>query len=257
MLLVIDIGNTNMEFGIFSNDTLIASFRLKTNRDITSDEIGLFCTQFFNVHNLDRMAVKDVVIASVVPQVVYSMTNAVFKYFSKQPLIAGDNLPIPIENQYENPKEVGVDRLIAAIAAYEKYGGPLIVVDFGTATTFDAVSKRGEYMGGAIYPGIKISMDALFSNTAKLPRVELIKPKKIIGTNTVESMQSGILYGYAGAVANIVNLFRGEIGGNPRVVATGGLARLINTHGNLFAEIDSALTLHGLKSIYKKYKNTF
>lgn len=228
MLLAIDIGNTNMEFGVFSGNEIIASFRLVTNRDITSDEIGLFTSQFFQENSLDRRDISDIVIASVVPQVMYSITNAVKKYFyNKVPLIVGDNLPFDIVNCYDNPRDVGADRLVAAIAAYKKYGGPLIVVDFGTATTFDAIGPAGEYLGGAIYPGIKISMDALFTKAAKLPRVELVRPASVIGRNTVTSLQSGAVNGYVGAVRNIVSLMKREMGGDVRVVATGGLAKLV------------------------------
>ncbi|MCI8648853.1 MAG: type III pantothenate kinase [Anaerotruncus sp.] len=253
MLLAIDIGNTNIEFGVFSGKEMIASFRLGTNRDITSDEVGLFTSQFFQESGLDRHDIDDIIIASVVPQVMYSITNAVKKYFyNKVPLVVGDNLPFPIENLYDNPKDVGADRLVAAIAAYHKYGGPLIVVDFGTATTFDAISQSGQYLGGAIFPGIKISMDALFSNTAKLPRVELVRPDRVIGTNTVTSMQSGAIYGYVGAVKNIVHEMSLELGGNPKVVATGGLAKMVGDETNLFIAIDRTLTLDGLYLIYNQ-----
>lgn len=256
MLLAIDIGNTNMEFGVFDGAELVGSFRLNTNRDITSDEVGLFTCQFFQVNGLERSAIDDIVISSVVPQVMYSISNAIKKYFfNKVPLVIGDNLELDIENMYDNPKEVGADRLVAAVAAFHKYGGPLIVVDFGTATTFDAIGRRGEYLGGAIYPGIKISMDALFSKTAKLPRIELVHPERVIGNNTVISMQSGAVYGYVGAVTNIVGAMIGELGGDTHVIATGGLARLVGDEAEgLFEAIDRALTLDGLRIIYDLHK---
>lgn len=254
MLLAIDIGNTNMEFGVFNGAEIIGSFRLNTNRDITSDEVGLLTCQFFQGSGLDRREIDAVIIASVVPQVMYSITNAVKKYFyHKTPLIVGDNLPLDIINLYDNPKEVGADRLVAAIAAYHKYGGPLIVVDFGTATTFDAIGREGQYMGGAIYPGIKISMDALFSNTAKLPRVELVRPPRIIGRNTVSSLQAGAVYGYVGAVTNIVQTMIAELGEQTTVIATGGLAKLVGSETNLFSAIDRSLTLDGLRILYDRY----
>lgn len=254
LLLAIDIGNTNMEFGIISQGKLKANFRLGTNRDVTSDEVGLLTAQFFAIQGIDRADVGDIIITSVVPQVMYSISNMIKKYFGgKQPLIVGDNIPFPIVNRYDNPKEVGADRLVAAIAAYRKYGGPAIVVDFGTATTFDAVGADGAYLGGSIYPGIKISMDALFQKASKLPRVELVDPGTVIGRNTVQSMQAGAVYGYVGAVKNIVGLMRVHLGEKTRVIATGGLSKMIGRQSGLFDYIDKSLTLDGLAMIYEMY----
>ena len=254
MLLAIDIGNTNMEFGVFEGTDLRASFRLGTNRNITSDEVGLFICEFFRENELDRHQVEDVIVASVVPQVMHSITSAIRKYFfQKKPLVVGDNVFAPIVNKYENPKEVGADRLVAAVGAYHKYGGPLVVVDFGTATTFDAVDADGAYLGGVIYPGIRISMDALFTQAAKLPRVELIRPPHIIGRNTVTSLQAGAVYGYVGAVTNIVTGVKAELGGQATVIATGGLASLIGNETDIFYAIDRTLTLDGLVIIYQAY----
>lgn len=250
MLLAIDIGNTNMEFGVFKEDRMIGSFRLGTNRDITSDEVGLFTSQFFRENGLERGDVADVIVASVVPQVMHAITSAIRKYFNKTPLVVGDNVTLNIQNRYDEPSAVGTDRLVSAIAAYHKYGGPLIVVDFGTATTFDAVGSDGSYLGGAIYPGIRISMDALFTKTSKLPRVELVRPDRVIGRNTVSSMQAGAVYGYVGAVRNIISEIRSELGKDAAVIATGGLARLVGDNTDLFAVIDSSLTLDGLLLIY-------
>ncbi|WP_040197653.1 type III pantothenate kinase [Candidatus Soleaferrea massiliensis] len=252
MLLAIDIGNTNMEFGVFEDDRMLTNFRLGTNRDITSDEVGLFTSQFFTIQQIDMKSVQDIIITSVVPQVMYSITNAMRKYFDKEPLIVGDNIKLDIVNKYDNPKEVGADRLVNAIIAYKKYGGPVIVVDFGTATTFDAVDETGAYLGGSIYPGIKISADALFQKTSKLPRIELLKPEHVIGLNTIESMQSGILYGYAGAVKNIVDMISREFAHpeSVKVIATGGLSKMIGTVTGIFDAIDKRLTLEGLKLIY-------
>jgi type III pantothenate kinase len=258
MLLAIDIGNTNMEFGVFEGEKLLGSFRLITNRDITSDEIGLSVCQFFQFNGFDRKDIGDVAIASVVPQVMYSINNAINRYFfGKKPLVVGNNLPYEILNLYDNPQEVGADRIVAAVAAYQKYGGPLIVVDFGTAITFDAIGKNGEYVGGAIFPGIKISMDALFFHAAKLPRVELTRPPRTIGRNTINSLQAGAFYGYVGAVTNIVNTMSAELSRERpvSVIATGGMARLIGAQTNLFAAIDRTLTLDGLRILYDRYQN--
>ncbi len=255
MLLAIDIGNTNMEFGVFKGSEIMASFRLGTNRDITSDEVGLFASQFFLNNHIDRTDIDDIIIASVVPQVMYSVTNAIKKYFyNKVPLVVGDNIDLDIINLYDNPGDVGADRLVASIGAHHKYGGPLIVVDFGTATTFDAIGKNGEYLGGAIYPGIKISMDALFNKTAKLPRVELVRPERVIGRNTIVSLQSGIVNGYVGAVTHIISLIQNELGASARVIATGGLARLIDDASDVFETIDRSLVLDGLRIIYDQYQ---
>lgn len=253
MLLTIDIGNTNMEFGVFDGERLIANFRLVTKRNITSDEVGLMLLQFLNVHKIDCAAIEDAVIASVVPQVMYSVTNAIKKYIGKNALIVGENLKIDVENRYKNKNEVGCDRLVNAFAAYRLYGGNknLIVVDFGTATTFDVVDLNGAYLGGLIFPGIKISMEALFTNASKLPRVELNRPKSVIGRDTVSSMQSGAMYGYVGAVENIVDSVNSEIGEKCRVIATGGLSGLINEETDCFDLVDKTLTLKGMRLIYK------
>ncbi len=253
VILALDIGNTNMEFGLFEGRELRFSFRLGTNRDATSDEIGIMAAQFFAATNVDRKAVEEVLISSVVPQVMYSVNNAMVKYFGRRPLVVGANLPVRIENRYGNPSEVGSDRLVAALGAYRKYGGPLIVVDFGTATTFDAVSGDGAYLGGAIYPGIKISMDALFQKASKLPKVELVDPGKVIGTTTVSSMQAGAMYGYQGAVLNIVERMRQEMGANAKVIATGGLSQMIDPKKEIFDTIDRRLMLDGLIMIYEDY----
>ena len=194
MLFVVDVGNTNMEFGVYEQGKLCQSFRLVTRRDITSDEVGLQIRTFFSIHGLRPEDVEDVVVTSVVPQVMYSMKNAFRKYLGKEPLVVQENLEIPIVNRYSNPAEVGADRLVNAFAALKKYGAPLIVVDFGTATTFDVIDASGAYLGGSIYPGIKVSLDALVGNTSKLPRVEIEPPAKVVGDNTVASIQSGIVY---------------------------------------------------------------
>lgn len=254
MLLAIDIGNTNIEFGVFEEEESVGRFRLGTNRDATSDEIGLFLTQFFTINHIGRDRIDDIIITSVVPQVMHSVGNAMRKYVGREPLIVGENIFVDIENLYEHPREVGADRLVNTVAAHAKYGGPLVVVDFGTATTFDAVSKSGAYLGGAIYPGVRISMSALFEKTAKLPRVELVETRDVIGKNTVASMQAGVMFGYAGAVRGIVEQMERQLAQGPvRVIGTGGLSSLIGRQSpDLFHAIDRTLTLDGLRLLYHR-----
>ncbi len=253
MILVIDIGNTTMEFGLYEGDSLTGVFRLGSKRDITSDEVGLFVTQFFEYRKLSVSDVSDVIISSVVPQVNYSVCSAVRKYFDREPLVIGENIFCSMPNLYENPKEVGADRLVDSYAAFKKYGGPLIIVDFGTATTCEAVSEKGEYLGGIIYPGIKTSMDALYEKAAKLPKIEILKPEFALGKNTVSSMQSGAYYGYLGAIDMMVRNLKATIGENAKVVATGGFARLF-AEEKLFDYIDQRLPLEGIKMVYEDSK---
>ena len=253
MILVIDIGNTTMEFGLYDGDSLSGVFRLGSKRDITSDEVGLFVTQFFEYKGFSVSEVSDVIISSVVPQVNYSVCSAVRKYFDLEPLVIGENIFCNMPNLYENPKEVGADRIVDSYAAYKKYGGPLIIVDFGTATTCEAVSESGEYLGGIIYPGIKTSMDALYEKAAKLPKIEILKPEFALGKNTVSSMQSGAYYGYLGAIDMMVKNLKGIIGENAKVVATGGFARLF-AEEKLFDYIDQRLPLEGIKMVYEDSK---
>ncbi len=254
MILVIDIGNTTMEFGIYEGKELIGVFRLGSKRDITSDEVGLFVTQFFEYRKIDLNEVSDVIISSVVPQVNYSVCSAVRKYFNLEPLVIGENLFCNMPNLYENPKEVGADRIVDSYAAFRKYGGPLIIVDFGTATTCEAVSGNGEYLGGIIYPGIKTSMDALYEKAAKLPKVEILKPEFALGRNTVSSMQSGAYYGYLGAIDMMVKNLKAVIGSEAKVVATGGFARLFGGETGLFDYIDQRLPLEGIRMVYEDSK---
>ena len=253
MILVIDIGNTTMEFGLYDGDSLSGVFRLGSKRDITSDEVGLFVTQFFEYKGFSVSEVSDVIISSVVPQVNYSVSSAVRKYFGLEPLVIGENIFCNMPNLYENPKEVGADRIVDSYAAFKKYGGPLIIVDFGTATTCEAVSEAGEYLGGIIYPGIKTSMDALYEKAAKLPKIEILKPEFALGKNTVSSMQSGAYYGYLGAIDMMVKNLKGIIGENAKVVATGGFARLF-AEEKLFDHIDQRLPLEGIKMVYEDSK---
>lgn len=257
MLLAIDIGNTNMEFGFYKGLDLLLNFRLITQKEVTSDEVGLFATWFCNIHNIRPNTIEDVLITSVVPQVMYSVTNAIRKYFKKVPLVIGEDIDVPIVNKYGKPHEVGADRLVNAYSAYQKHKNALIVVDFGTATTFDVINDQGEYLGGTIYPGIKISMEALYTNAAKLPKIEINIPQTVIGKNTVSSMQSGLIYGYSGVVRNMVKEIERELGQKTKIIATGGLASIIEKKANVFEEIDKSLTLDGLAMIYQAYhKNT-
>ena len=253
MILVIDIGNTTMEFGIYDENSLSGVFRLGSKRDITSDEVGLFVTQYFEYKKIPVDKVSDVVISSVVPQVNYSVCSAVKKYFGLEPLVIGENIFCNMPNLYENPKEVGADRIVDSYAAFKKYGGPLIIVDFGTATTCEAVSSAGEYLGGIIYPGIKTSMDALYEKAAKLPKIEILKPDFALGKNTVSSMQSGAYYGYLGAIEKMVKNLKASIGTEAKVVATGGFARLF-AEERLFDYIDQRLPLEGIKMVYEDNK---
>lgn len=253
MVLVIDVGNTNIGFGIYKDDELIANWRMATEKNRTADEIGLYFMQMFAHEWINKGDISGVVISSVVPPVMYSIEHAIRKYIQNDYTIVSSQTDLGIKININNPREVGADRLVNAVAAYNLYGGPVIIVDFGTATTFCAINKKGEYLGGAICPGVKISVEALYQNTAKLPRIELIKPSSVIGRDTVSSMQSGVIYGYVGQVEYIVNKMKDILGGgNIRVIATGGLARLIAEETKAIDVIDSLLTLKGLNIIYKR-----
>lgn len=253
MILVMDIGNTNIVLGVYEGIKLLYHWRMSTDRDKTSDEFGMFIMSLFKNENLNVQDVEAVIIASVVPPIMYSLEHAVRKYFKVEPMVVGPGIKTGINIKYENPREVGADRIINAVAACEIYGGPLIIVDFGTATTFCAISSRGEYLGGVICPGIKISAEALFQRAAKLPRIDLVKPETTIGRNTVASMQSGIVYGYVGQVDYIVKRMKMEMNEDGiKVIATGGLARLIASESETIDEINGMLTLEGLRIIYNR-----
>ena len=252
MLLVIDVGNTNIVLGVFDGDSLRASFRMTTDKERSRDEIGVMMRSFFEYEKINIDDIDGVIIASVVPQVMYSLENSIRKYLNKEPIVVGVTKDLKINILYENPREVGSDRLVNAIAAKKLYGAPIIIIDFGTATTFCAVNKAGDYMGGAILPGIKISLEALFQKAAKLPKVEILKPEKVIGTNTVSSIQSGTYFGYIGAVDNIALKMMKEMDSDDvKVIATGGLASLISSDSITISEINRNLTLFGLKFIFE------
>ena len=253
MLLVFDIGNTNMVLGVYKGKELICNFRIGTDKSKTSDEYGVIIRQLFDYEGISLKNIQDVIISSVVPEVMHSLENFSFKYCAKEPIIVGPGVKTGINIKYENPQQVGADRIVNAVAGYEKYGGPLILIDFGTATTFCAVSQKGEYLGGAISPGIKISSEALFQRASKLHKVEIAKPKGAIGKNTTWAMQSGIVFGYAGLVDNIVSMMKEELGSDDvNVVATGGLAPLICAETKTVKIVDKFLTLEGLRIIYER-----
>jgi len=254
MLMVLDVGNTNIVLGVFEGKRLVRNWRISTNKDKTADEYGLQIRMLFEYSGIKCSDMAAVIISSVVPTVMSALESMSANYFGIKPLVVGPGVKTAMPIRYDNPKEVGADRIVNAIAAYEIYGGPLIVVDFGTATTFDAISADGAYLGGAIAPGIGISTEALYTKAAKLPRIELLKPKAVIGKNTVSSMQSGIIYGFVGQADGIVSRMKKEMGGKAYVVATGGLAELISNESGLIDTINSNLTLEGLRIIYERNK---
>lgn len=255
MYLAIDVGNTNNVIGLFSNDKLLTHWRIRTEWNRTADEYWVLIKEFILMNSVEAETIDDIIISCVVPPLIPVLTEMSKKYFSCEPLVVGPGIKTGISILYKNPAEVGADRIVNAVAAYEKYGGPLIIVDFGTATTFDAVSKNGEYLGGAIFPGVQISMEALFKNTAKLPRVDLVTPEKVIGKSTVESIQSGAVNGFVGMINNIVQKMQAEIGQKTRVIATGGISEAIASKTDVIDTLDLMLTLDGLRIIYRKNRS--
>src|SRR5262245_33231823 len=256
MLLAIDVGNTNIVLGVFERDALIQSWRLQTLRERTSDELGLLVDGLFAHSKLERVQVRGVILGSVVPPLTGTMRAMVERYFGVKPIVIepGVNTGMPI--LYENPAEVGADRIVNGVAAWERFGKhakrPMIVVDFGTATTLDAISAKGEYLGGAICPGVQISADALFQRAARLPRIDVRKPSRIVGRTTVGAMVSGLFYGYVGMVEGLVKRMSEELGGNAVCVATGGLADVIAPETSLIEHVDPDLTLHGLRLVWER-----
>jgi type III pantothenate kinase len=259
MLLAIDVGNTNIVLGVFRepDGELLHSWRLPTLRERTMDELGILITSLCAHHRIDAAAISGIVIASVVPPLTGTMMAMALNYFGgRRPLNVEPAINSGMPILYDNPQEVGADRVVNGIAAYEEYGRatgrPIIVVDFGTATTFDAISGRGEYLGGVICPGPQISADALFQRAARLPRIDVRKPERVIGRNTVASMQSGLFWGYVDMVEGLVGRIRKELGGDAIVIATGGLAVLVAPESSAIDHVDLELTLRGLRIIWQR-----
>jgi len=252
MLLVIDVGNTNTVLGLYDGEELVHDWRIRTVVDHTVDEYGMLILNLYKNSRIHSKSISDIIISCVVPPMLNILEPLCEKYFGIKPLIVGPGVKTGMPIFYDNPKEVGADRIVNAVAAYEKYRRSLIIVDFGTATTFDYVSPKGEYMGGCIAPGIMISSEALFTRAAKLPRVEFSKPHAIITKDTVSGMQAGIMYGYAGLVDGIVDRMKAEVSSEPFVVATGGLANVIARETKHIDVVDEMLTLEGLRIIFKR-----
>src|SRR6185436_796601 len=255
MLLVIDIGNTNTSLGVFDGEILIAHWRLTAARSRTVDEWGVHVRNLFSLADLDFKSIDAITIASVVPPLNFPLKQMSELYFHLTPLFVDHTVDTGVPILYQPPADVGADRIVDAVAAIHKYGAPCIVVDFGTATTFDAINEKGEYVGGVITPGISISSDALFERAAKLPRVEIKRPAKVIGSATIEAMQSGLYHGYAGLVDGILKKMIDELGGEPKVIATGGLAPLIAKGSDFINVVDETLTLEGLRLVYQRQKH--
>jgi type III pantothenate kinase len=256
MLLAIDIGNTNIALGLFETpqNTLRDDWRLETRAARTGDEYAALLAELFRLAGVELRAVTAAIVSSVVPPVLFPIEQFCRKHLGVEPMIIGQGTKTGMPILYENPREVGADRIVNAVAAYKRWPQGAIVVDFGTATTFDVITAKGEYAGGVIAPGITVSADALFSATAKLPRIEIVKPKSALGRNTVASMQSGLVFGYAGLVDALVDRIKAEVGGgyDPRVVGTGGLASLIAKETRTIHECDDMLTLQGLALLYDR-----
>jgi type III pantothenate kinase len=256
MLLALDVGNTNTVLGLYDLEVdpvkLAAHWRVTTHRTQTVDEYGVFFVNLFEMHGMSPKQVTHIIISSVVPPVESTLRQVCETYFQVEPLFVEPGIKTGMPVLVDNPTELGADRLADCIAAFEKYGGPCIVVDFGTATKFEVISARGEYLGGAIAPGLGLSADALFSRAARLSRVDIKRPAKVIGTNTVTHLQSGLYYGYIGLVDGLLERIFGELGEQPQVVATGGLARMIAADSRYIKQIDDLLTLDGLRILFER-----
>ncbi len=254
MLLCIDIGNTNLTFGIYDGDRLESSWRLVSNHEKTSDEYGLQIFHLMEISGITRDDLEDIILASVVPPLTDTIFQACEKYLGSSPIIIDALTPVGIQIKYDEPLNIGADRIVDAVAANQLYGSPAIIVDFGTATTFDAINENGDYLGGAIAPGIGIAAQALFEKTAKLPRVNLNIPASTIGKTTEHAMQSGLMFGYTSLVEGMVARIKSELSADANVIATGGLAQLIATQTDCIDFVDPWLTLAGLRIIYMQKK---
>ena len=257
MLLAFDIGNSNTVLGVFRDGELITNWRIETDLNKSADEYGMLVSQLFAYEKLKMEDVDDVIISTVVPSVLYTVQHMSLKYFNRKPIVVESGVKTGLVIKYDNPKQVGADRIVNAVAAFHKYGGPLIIIDFGTATTFCAVSDKAEYLGGSIAPGLKISSEALFEKTSKLPKVELDEPGHVICKNTIESMQAGLIYGHMGLVEYMVDKMKGELKeatgkDDIKVIATGGLAGMMSGGVRCIDDVDRDLTLEGLQVIYEK-----
>ncbi|WP_404430180.1 type III pantothenate kinase [Sutcliffiella horikoshii] len=252
MLFVLDVGNTNTVIGVYDGEELKHHWRVETSRNKTEDEFGMIFKSLLEHVGLSFKDFEGIIISSVVPPIMFSLERMCQKYFQLKPLIVGPGIKTGLNIKYENPREVGADRIVNAVAGIHLYGSPLIIVDFGTATTYCYVNEDKQYMGGAIAPGISISTEALYSRASKLPRIEIARPDGVIGKNTVSAMQAGILFGYVGQVEGIVNRMKKQSDVTPKVIATGGLAALIGNESDVIDIVDPFLTLKGLHLIYMK-----
>jgi type III pantothenate kinase len=252
LIFVFDVGNTNIVLGVYDKEELKHHWRIETNRHRTEDEFGMIVKNLFDHVDLSFSDIDGIIISSVVPPIMFSLERMCQKYFHRKPLVVGPGIKTGLDIKYENPREVGADRIVNAVAAIHEYGSPLVIVDFGTATTYCYINEHNQYMGGAIAPGIGISTEALYSRAAKLPRIEISRPDDVVGKNTVSAMQAGILYGYVGQVEGIVKRMKDKSKVPPKVIATGGLANLIAQESSIIDAVDPFLTLKGLQLIYKR-----
>ncbi|MCI5837065.1 MAG: type III pantothenate kinase [Veillonellaceae bacterium] len=254
MLLVIDVGNTNIVLGLYEGRELKDFWRISTDRLRSTDEYGVLFSNLFHLNNVAMEDVEAIIVSSVVPPLNPTLERMAHRYFKVEPMFVGPGTKTGMNIKYENPREVGADRIVNAVAAYERFGGPLIVIDFGTATTFCAIDENGDYLGGAIAPGVGISVEALFQRAAKLPRIELKKVDSVICKNTIASMQAGVFYGYVGQVDGIVGRMKEELGADAAVIATGGLAALIAAESQTIDYVAPMLTMEGLSILYERNK---
>ena len=254
LLLVLDIGNTNIVMGAYEGKKLMKHWRFSTDRQKTGDEYGMLINNLFRYQGIRMADIRAIIISSVVPPLIVPLVKMCERYFHLRPLVVGPGIRTGIRLHYENPRAIGADRIVNVVGAFEQYGGPLIVIDIGTATTFDVVGENGDFLGGVIAPGIGTSSDALFQRAAQLPRIELVPPKSIICHNTIQGMQAGIIFGYVGQIDEIVKRIKAEIGGDKpvKVIATGGLARMIMRESSTIEKIDHFLTLTGLRVLYER-----